>query len=90
LVAHYYNLSFSPTPKVEWVKIGFNNLPERVVVERHGKLLTVEMVNEEDDGKYMCRAKNPHGEVVHYFHVTVEGESHYLFFITTVNMPVWL
>ncbi|KAG1962755.1 neural cell adhesion molecule L1-like protein [Pimephales promelas] len=61
-----------PTPKVEWVKIGFNNLPERVVVERHGKLLTVEMVNEEDDGKYMCRAKNPHGEVVHYFHVTVE------------------
>ncbi|KAL1272495.1 hypothetical protein QQF64_028357, partial [Cirrhinus molitorella] len=61
-----------PTPKVEWVKIGFNKLPERVVVESHGKLLTVEMVNEEDEGKYMCRAKNPHGEVVHYFHVTVE------------------
>ncbi|XP_058635302.1 neural cell adhesion molecule L1-like protein isoform X7 [Onychostoma macrolepis] len=61
-----------PTPKVEWVKIGFHKLPERVVVESHGKLLTVEMVNEEDEGKYMCRAKNPHGEVVHYFHVTVE------------------
>ncbi|XP_073810562.1 neural cell adhesion molecule L1-like protein isoform X9 [Danio rerio] len=61
-----------PTPKVEWVKIGFNKLPERVVVESHGKLLTVEMVNEEDEGKYMCRAKNPHGEVVHHFHVTVE------------------
>ncbi|XP_056112189.1 neural cell adhesion molecule L1-like protein isoform X9 [Rhinichthys klamathensis goyatoka] len=61
-----------PTPKVEWVKIGFHKLPERVVVESHGKLLTIEMVNEEDDGKYMCRAKNPHGEVVHHFHVTVE------------------
>ncbi|XP_016146495.1 neural cell adhesion molecule L1-like protein [Sinocyclocheilus grahami] len=61
-----------PTPKVEWVKIGFHKLPERVVVESHGKLLTIEMVNEEDEGKYMCRSKNPHGEVVHYFHVTVE------------------
>uniref|UniRef100_A0A671SGI4 Neural cell adhesion molecule L1-like protein n=1 Tax=Sinocyclocheilus anshuiensis TaxID=1608454 RepID=A0A671SGI4_9TELE len=61
-----------PTPKVEWVKIGFHELPERAVVESHGKLLTIEMVNEEDEGKYMCRAKNPLGEVVHYFHVTVE------------------
>ncbi|XP_016314066.1 neural cell adhesion molecule L1-like protein isoform X6 [Sinocyclocheilus anshuiensis] len=61
-----------PTPKVEWVKIGYHELPERAEVESHGKLLTVEMVNEEDEGKYMCRAKNPHGEVVHYFHVTVE------------------
>uniref|UniRef100_A0A672NMW2 Neural cell adhesion molecule L1-like protein n=1 Tax=Sinocyclocheilus grahami TaxID=75366 RepID=A0A672NMW2_SINGR len=61
-----------PTPKVEWAKIGYHELPERAEVESHGKLLTVEMVNEEDEGKYMCRAKNPHGEVVHYFHVTVE------------------
>ncbi|XP_067316338.1 neural cell adhesion molecule L1-like protein isoform X6 [Pseudorasbora parva] len=61
-----------PTPKVEWVKIGFHKLPERAVVESHRKLLTIEMVNEEDEGKYMCKAKNPHGEVVHYFHVTVE------------------
>uniref|UniRef100_A0A672NSH1 Cell adhesion molecule L1-like b n=1 Tax=Sinocyclocheilus grahami TaxID=75366 RepID=A0A672NSH1_SINGR len=68
-----------PTPKVEWAKIGYHELPERAEVESHGKLLTVEMVNEEDEGKYMCRAKNPHGEVVHYFHVTVE-----------VNVPVLL
>uniref|UniRef100_A0A8C1M7J3 Cell adhesion molecule L1-like b n=1 Tax=Cyprinus carpio TaxID=7962 RepID=A0A8C1M7J3_CYPCA len=63
--------SSTPTPEVEWVKIGFHKLPERAVVESHGKLLTVEMVNEEDEGKYMCRAKNPHGEVVHYFYVTL-------------------
>ncbi|XP_048054835.1 neural cell adhesion molecule L1-like protein isoform X6 [Megalobrama amblycephala] len=61
-----------PTPKVEWVKTGFNKLPEKAVVESHGKMLTIEMVNEEDEGKYMCKAKNPHGEIVHYFHVTVE------------------
>ncbi|XP_059426597.1 neural cell adhesion molecule L1-like protein isoform X6 [Carassius carassius] len=61
-----------PTPEVEWVKIGSHKLPERAVVESHGKLLTVEMVNEEDEGKYMCRAKNLYGDVMHYFHVTVE------------------
>ncbi|XP_051752601.1 neural cell adhesion molecule L1-like protein isoform X8 [Ctenopharyngodon idella] len=60
-----------PTPKVEWAKIG-HKLPEKALVESHGKLLTIEMVNEEDEGKYMCKAKNPHGEVVHSFHVTVE------------------
>lgn len=52
-----------------------HKLPEKAVVESHGKLLTIELVNEEDEGKYMCKAKNPHGEVVHYFHVTVEGKS---------------
>lgn len=62
---------------MEWAKIG-HKLPEKALVESHGKLLTIEMVNEEDEGKYMCKAKNPHGEVVHSFHVTVEGESHYL------------
>uniref|UniRef100_A0A8C2Q717 Cell adhesion molecule L1-like b n=1 Tax=Cyprinus carpio TaxID=7962 RepID=A0A8C2Q717_CYPCA len=74
--------SSTPTPEVEWVKIGFHKLPERAVVESHGKLLTVEMVNEEDEGKYMCRAKNPHGEVVHYFYVTVEDlvENFFFFF----------
>ncbi|XP_051986233.1 neural cell adhesion molecule L1-like protein isoform X5 [Xyrauchen texanus] len=60
-----------PTPKVEWFKMG-HKLPERTIVESHGKLLTIEMVNEEDEGKYMCKAKNTYGEVVHYFHVTVE------------------
>ncbi|XP_056606250.1 neural cell adhesion molecule L1-like protein isoform X3 [Triplophysa dalaica] len=60
-----------PTPKVEWVRMG-HKLPEKAVVESHGKLLTKEMVNEEDEGKYMCKAKNLHGEAVHYFHVTVE------------------
>lgn len=53
-----------------------HKLPEKAVVESHGKLLTKEMVNEEDEGKYMCKAKNLHGEAVHYFHVTVEGKSH--------------
>ncbi|XP_067230023.1 neural cell adhesion molecule L1-like protein isoform X4 [Chanodichthys erythropterus] len=61
-----------PTPTVEWDKTGFKKLPEKAVVESHGKMLTIEMVNEEDEGKYTCKAKNPHGEIVHSFHVTVE------------------
>uniref|UniRef100_A0AAR2KCC2 Neural cell adhesion molecule L1-like protein n=1 Tax=Pygocentrus nattereri TaxID=42514 RepID=A0AAR2KCC2_PYGNA len=56
-----------PTPKIEWLK-----LPDRAVVENHGKLLTIDDVKEGDEGIYMCKAKNAHGEAVHYFHVTVE------------------
>ncbi|TRY69809.1 hypothetical protein DNTS_000588, partial [Danionella cerebrum] len=63
-----------PTPKVEWLKIGFHKLPERAMVESHGKLLTIENVNEDDEGKYMCKAKNPHGETHHYFHVVPQSQ----------------
>ncbi|XP_030634254.1 neural cell adhesion molecule L1-like protein [Chanos chanos] len=60
-----------PTPKIEWTKVGYA-LPDRAAVENHGKLLIIEDVNEEDEGKYMCKAKNALGDAVHYFVVTVE------------------
>uniref|UniRef100_UPI0037E82D6D neural cell adhesion molecule L1-like protein n=1 Tax=Semicossyphus pulcher TaxID=241346 RepID=UPI0037E82D6D len=60
-----------PTPQVEWVKIGYK-LPVKAKLENHGKLLMVQRVEPEDSGKYMCKAKNTHGEAVHYFTVTVE------------------
>uniref|UniRef100_A0A4W6FWT7 protein-tyrosine-phosphatase n=1 Tax=Lates calcarifer TaxID=8187 RepID=A0A4W6FWT7_LATCA len=60
-----------PTPKVEWVKMG-HHLPDKAKPESHGKLLIVSAVEQEDSGKYMCKAKNTLGEVVHYFTVTVE------------------
>lgn len=41
--------------------------------ENHGKLLIVPKVNQDDSGKYMCKAKNGIGEAVHYFIVRVEG-----------------
>uniref|UniRef100_A0AAY4DQE8 Neural cell adhesion molecule L1 n=1 Tax=Denticeps clupeoides TaxID=299321 RepID=A0AAY4DQE8_9TELE len=62
-----------PTPNIEWVKVG-DKLPDRALLENHGKLLTIPEVQDTDDGKYMCKAKNPHGETTHYFHVTVEGK----------------
>uniref|UniRef100_A0A8D0D4E1 Neural cell adhesion molecule L1-like protein n=1 Tax=Sander lucioperca TaxID=283035 RepID=A0A8D0D4E1_SANLU len=55
-----------PTPQVEWVKIG-HQLPIKAKVENHGKLLLVPRVEQEDSGKYMCKAKNGLGEAVHYF-----------------------
>ncbi|XP_060897359.1 neural cell adhesion molecule L1-like protein isoform X2 [Labrus mixtus] len=61
-----------PTPQVEWVKMGYQ-LPIKAKLENHGKLLLVQHVELEDSGKYMCKAKNTHGEAVHYFTVTVEG-----------------
>ncbi|XP_021178312.2 neural cell adhesion molecule L1-like protein isoform X11 [Fundulus heteroclitus] len=60
-----------PTPKVEWMKIG-DRLPVKAKLENHGKLLIVPRVEQEDSGRYMCRAKNPLGEAIHYFTVTVE------------------
>nr|XP_057943760.1 neural cell adhesion molecule L1-like protein isoform X3 [Doryrhamphus excisus] len=60
-----------PTPQVEWVKMG-HTLPSKAKLENHGKLLIVTSVDQEDSGKYMCKAKNSLGEVVHYFTVTVE------------------
>uniref|UniRef100_H3CPH1 Neural cell adhesion molecule L1-like protein n=1 Tax=Tetraodon nigroviridis TaxID=99883 RepID=H3CPH1_TETNG len=61
-----------PTPQVEWVKMG-QRLPTKATIESHGKLLFVPTVEQEDGGKYMCKAKNTLGEAVHYFTVTVEG-----------------
>ncbi|XP_060775247.1 neural cell adhesion molecule L1-like protein isoform X2 [Neoarius graeffei] len=60
-----------PTPMVEWIKIG-EELPDRAVLNNFGKHLTIEDVTEDDEGKYMCKALNAHGEAVHYFHVAVE------------------
>ncbi|XP_053267224.1 neural cell adhesion molecule L1-like protein [Pleuronectes platessa] len=67
-----------PTPQVEWVKIG-HQLPVRAKLENHGKLLIVPTVEQDDSGKYMCKAKNPLGEAIHYFTVRVEEPPEWLF-----------
>lgn len=66
--------ALSPTPKIEWVKVD-SRMADRATVRNHGKLLTIPDVDEEDSGKYKCKAKNTYGEAVHYFDVTVEGKS---------------
>lgn len=58
---------------IEWIKVG-EELPDRTMVKNFGKHLTIEKVMEDDKGKYKCKAHNAHGEAVHYFYVTVEGE----------------
>nr|ACD88870.1 camel [Danio rerio] len=60
-----------PTPEVEWIKI-WGDLPKRTQIKNFGKLLTIPNIREEDEGKYMCKAKNQHGEDVHHFQVEVE------------------
>lgn len=74
----------SPTPRVEWVKMG-HRLPPKAKVENHGKLLIVPDVKQEDGGNYMCRARNLLGETMHYFTVTVEG-SHCTITITSTAL----
>lgn len=60
-----------------------HQLPIKAKLENHGKLLIVPRVEQEDSGKYMCKAKNALNEASHYFMVTVEGKS-YSGFITSV------
>uniref|UniRef100_A0A665VT42 Cell adhesion molecule L1-like b n=1 Tax=Echeneis naucrates TaxID=173247 RepID=A0A665VT42_ECHNA len=67
-----------PTPQVEWVKMG-HQLPVKAKLENHGKLLIVPTVEQEDSGKYMCKAKNVLGETFHYFTVTVEEPPEWVF-----------
>lgn len=52
------------------------DLPERTQINSYGKLLTISDVDEQDDGKYMCKASNSAGEAVHYFDVIVEGTAY--------------
>ncbi|XP_041819085.1 neural cell adhesion molecule L1-like protein [Chelmon rostratus] len=67
-----------PTPQVEWVKMG-HRLPVKAKLENHGKLLIVPRVEQEDSGKYMCKAKNALGEAIHYFTVIVEEPPEWVF-----------
>uniref|UniRef100_A0A8C5HW84 Neural cell adhesion molecule L1-like protein n=1 Tax=Gouania willdenowi TaxID=441366 RepID=A0A8C5HW84_GOUWI len=67
-----------PTPQVEWVKIG-HQLPAKAKLENHGKLLIVPRVEQEDSGKYVCKAKNRLGEAVHYFTVRVDESPEWQF-----------
>lgn len=62
----------SPTPKVKWMKMG-ENLPTRTKFDNFGRLLILSEVEDSDGGKYMCKAQNSAGDVVHYFDVMVEG-----------------
>ncbi|XP_052396090.1 neural cell adhesion molecule L1-like protein isoform X2 [Carassius gibelio] len=60
-----------PTPVVEFIKM-WENLPNRTQIKNYGKVLTIPNVTEQDEGKYMCKAKNDLGEDEHYFQVVVE------------------
>lgn len=52
-----------------------DRLPSRTKISNFDKLLTINAVEESDQGKYMCTASNSAGETVHYFDVVVEGRS---------------
>ncbi|XP_051518827.1 cell adhesion molecule L1-like a isoform X1 [Myxocyprinus asiaticus] len=60
-----------PTPIIEWKKMT-DSLPKRANIVKYGKLLIIPDVTEQDEGKYMCMAKNSLGEDVHHFHVVIE------------------
>ncbi|XP_077583113.1 neural cell adhesion molecule L1-like protein isoform X3 [Stigmatopora nigra] len=66
-----------PTPKVKWMKMG-DKLTPRATFDNFGKLLSIVAIEESDEGKYMCLAKNNFGQAVHYFDVIVEESPKWL------------
>lgn len=63
----------SPTPQIEWNKMG-GDLPKgRETKENYGKTLKIDNVSFRDKGNYRCTASNSLGEATHDFHVVVEG-----------------
>nr|XP_046199781.1 neural cell adhesion molecule L1-like protein isoform X5 [Oncorhynchus gorbuscha] len=60
-----------PTPVIEWTK-RTEKLPKRANLKNYGKRLTINNIEEEDDGKYTCEARNSVGVTVHNFNVMVE------------------
>lgn len=52
-----------------------DKLSTQTKFKNFGKLLTIDAIEESDEGKYMCIAKSSAGETVHYFDVIVEGMS---------------
>uniref|UniRef100_A0A674NL45 Neural cell adhesion molecule L1 n=1 Tax=Takifugu rubripes TaxID=31033 RepID=A0A674NL45_TAKRU len=60
-----------PIPKIKWMKMG-EKLSSRTQFDNFGKLLLLSNTEENDGGKYMCKAQNAAGEAVHYFDVIVE------------------
>ncbi|XP_069823244.1 neural cell adhesion molecule L1-like protein isoform X2 [Dendropsophus ebraccatus] len=61
-----------PTPTNEWRKEGEESIKHRAIVEGHGTLLKIKDVTKEDEGVYICEAKNQMGSARQRFHVFVE------------------
>ncbi|CAG6021338.1 unnamed protein product, partial [Menidia menidia] len=59
-----------PTPRITWMKMG-ESLTGRIALSNFNKVLTINAVDEKDEGKYMCTAENSAGRAVHYFDVVV-------------------
>lgn len=61
-----------PTPTNEWRKEGEESVKHRVIVEGHGTLLKIKDITKEDQGVYICEAKNEMGSDQQRFRVLVE------------------
>ncbi|XP_034393266.1 neural cell adhesion molecule L1-like [Cyclopterus lumpus] len=62
-----------PTPQVEWRKKDGRLEETSGRSESHGRWLTFDLIDQNDDGEYECRAFNIHGSTSHSFTLTVEA-----------------
>ncbi|KAG8447893.1 hypothetical protein GDO86_015127 [Hymenochirus boettgeri] len=67
-----------PTPEVEWIPLSDSHSSDRIHIDEFKKTLSIDMVNEEDDGEYQCIAKNTQGSVKHTYTVVVESAPYWI------------
>ncbi|XP_029291014.1 neural cell adhesion molecule L1.1-like isoform X2 [Cottoperca gobio] len=69
-----------PTPKVEWIKKDsrLEDTSGKVDSDSHDRRLRFDSLTQNDDGEYMCRAFNEHGQTSHSFTLTVEASPHWV------------
>ncbi|XP_075689887.1 neural cell adhesion molecule L1-like protein [Rhinoderma darwinii] len=60
------------TPTNEWRKEGEDSIKHRVILEGHGTILKIKDITKDDQGIYICEAKNEMGSAQQKFHVLVE------------------
>ena len=72
---------FSPTPLVDWVRIG-GDMPDRAHIESYGQELVIDDIEYEDGGTYECQGINTETQVpvLRSFSIAIECEYKKVFF----------
>lgn len=66
------NLIFSPVPSYNWTRIGAN-LPRGSYMMNYNRVLIIPRVRVDDQGEYVCRAKNEKISIKNSVHLSIQA-----------------
>lgn len=77
MLNNFVTFVYSPTPKVEWRRVGAK-LQEKTRIESHGKELIIPDLTLDDAGDYECFAKNSKSTRDYSFRIQLTVECKYI------------